>query len=43
MDGVLVHDFDMIDEFIARHHLDPDIAAEAMAMDSARWRACWST
>ncbi len=34
MDGVLVHDFDMIDEFIARHHLDPEIAPEAMAMDS---------
>ena len=34
MDGVLVHDFDMIDEFIARHHLDPAIAPEAMAMDS---------
>jgi propanediol dehydratase large subunit len=34
MDGVLAHDFDMIDEFIARHHLDPDIAPEAMAMDS---------
>ena len=34
MDGVLAHDFDMIDAFIARHHLDPVIAAEAMAMDS---------
>ena len=34
MDGVLAHDFDMIDEFIARHHLDPEIATEAMAMDS---------
>src|SRR5436190_3917458 len=34
MDGVLVHDFDMIDEFIARHHLDPEVAPEAMAMDS---------
>ncbi len=34
MDGVLAHDFDMIDAFIARHHLDPVIADEAMAMDS---------
>ena len=34
MDGVLAHDFDMIDEFIARHHIDPAIAPEAMAMDS---------
>ena len=36
MDGVLVHDFDMIDAFIAEHHLDPEVAAEAMAMDSAK-------
>ncbi|HUR43214.1 MAG TPA: propanediol/glycerol family dehydratase large subunit [Aestuariivirga sp.] len=35
MDGVLEHDFDMIDRFIATHHLDPTVAAEAMAMDSA--------
>ncbi len=34
LDGVLAHDFDMIDEFIARHHIDPEIAPEAMAMDS---------
>ena len=34
MDGVLEHDFDMIDAFIAIHHLDPAIAPEAMAMDS---------
>lgn len=34
MDGVLAHDFDMIDAFIAAHHLDPEIAAEAMAMPS---------
>ena len=34
MDGVLAHDFDMIDAFIAKHHLDPVIADEAMAMDS---------
>lgn len=34
MDGVLAHDFDMIDAFIALHHLDPAIAPEAMAMDS---------
>jgi propanediol dehydratase large subunit len=35
MDGVLAHDFDMIDAFIARHHLDPAIVPEAMAMESA--------
>ena len=35
MDGVLAHDFDMIDEFIARHHLDPTMVQEAMAMNSA--------
>ena len=34
MDGVLAHDFDMIDAFIAKHHLDMDVAEEAMAMDS---------
>ena len=34
MDGVLAHDFDMIDAFIAAHHLDPAIADEAMAMPS---------
>lgn len=35
LDGVLEHDFDMIDRFIARHHIDPEIAPEAMAMESA--------
>jgi propanediol dehydratase large subunit len=35
MDGVLAHDFDMIDAFIAEYHLDPEIAPEAMAMESA--------
>ncbi|MCA0433146.1 MAG: propanediol/glycerol family dehydratase large subunit [Proteobacteria bacterium] len=35
LDGVLEHDFDMIDRFIATYHLDPDIVPEAMAMDSA--------
>ncbi len=34
MDGVLESDFDMIDRFIATYHLDPEIAAESMAMDS---------
>ncbi len=34
LDGVLAHDFDMIDRFIATYHIDPDIAPEAMAMDS---------
>ena len=36
MDGVLAHDFDMIDAFIAAHHLDMAVADEAMAMDSAQ-------
>lgn len=36
LDGVLEHDFDMIDRFIARHHIDADVAPEAMAMDSAQ-------
>jgi propanediol dehydratase large subunit len=36
MDGVPEYDFDMIDRFIARHHIDPEVAPEAMAMDSAR-------
>jgi propanediol dehydratase large subunit len=35
LDGVLEHDFDMIDRFIATYHLDPEVAPEAMAMDSA--------
>jgi len=35
MDGVAESDFDMIDTFIARHHLDPDLVEEAMAMPSA--------
>jgi propanediol dehydratase large subunit len=34
MDGVLARDFDMIDQFIASYHLDPEIAAQSMAMDS---------
>ena len=34
LDGVLEHDFDMIDRFIARHHINVSIAPEAMAMDS---------
>ena len=35
MDGVSADRFDMIDAFIARYHLDPEVAAEAMAIDSA--------
>jgi propanediol dehydratase large subunit len=35
LDGVLEHDFDMIDRFIARHHIDPTIAEEAMSIPSA--------
>jgi len=34
LDGVMEHDFDMIDRFIARHHIDVEVAPEAMAMDS---------
>ncbi len=34
LDGVLAHDFDMIDAFIARHHLCPETAIEAMAIPS---------
>jgi len=34
LDGVLEHQFDMIDRFIARHHIDPEVALEAMAIDS---------
>jgi propanediol dehydratase large subunit len=34
MDGVGVGDFDMIDTFIARYHIDPEIAPEAMTLPS---------
>lgn len=34
MDGVIASDFDMIDAFIASHHLDLDVIDEAMAIDS---------
>ena len=34
MDGCAAVDFDMIDAFIARYHIDPEIAPEAMAMPS---------
>ena len=34
MDGVGVGDFDMIDMFIARYHIDPEIAPEAMSLPS---------
>ena len=34
MDGVLEHDFDMIDRFIASYHLDPATTESSMAMDS---------
>ncbi|MEZ5868487.1 MAG: propanediol/glycerol family dehydratase large subunit [Defluviimonas denitrificans] len=34
MDGVAAADFDMIDAFIATHHIDPAIAEEAMAIPS---------
>lgn len=35
MDGTAEADFDMIDLFIARHHLDPEVAIEAMALPSS--------
>ena len=35
MDGVPEAAFDMIDRFVARHHIDPGVAPEAMAMPSA--------
>ena len=35
LDGVLEHEFDMIDLFIARHHIDPEVAPEAMAVPSS--------
>jgi propanediol dehydratase large subunit len=34
MDSVAVRDFDMIDTFIARYHIDPEIAPEAMDLPS---------
>ena len=33
MDGKAEADFDILDAYIARHHLDPDVVDEAMAMD----------
>jgi propanediol dehydratase large subunit len=36
MDGVAERDFDMIDLFIARYHIDPKVAPEAMAIPSSR-------
>ena len=34
MDGVAAAEFDMIDVFIARYHIDPKVAPEAMAIPS---------
>ncbi|MGE3873249.1 MAG: propanediol/glycerol family dehydratase large subunit [Parvibaculaceae bacterium] len=34
MDGRKAADFDIIDMFIARHHIDPSVGETAMAMDS---------
>ena len=34
LDGVAEADFDMIDLFIARYHIDPSVAPEAMAIPS---------
>jgi len=36
MDGVAVADFDMIDMFIARHHLDVDTVVETMGLPPAQ-------
>ena len=33
LDGKPEKEFDILDEFIARHHLDPDLVEEAMAID----------
>ena len=38
LDGRSEEEFDAIDHFIARHGLDLDVAAEAMALDDARAR-----
>lgn len=35
LDGKSERDFDILDEFIARHHLDPDLVEEAMAVDDS--------
>jgi len=35
LDGVAEADFDMIDIFVARYHIDPAVAPEAMAMPSS--------
>src|SRR5688572_13147973 len=35
MDGVAASDFDMIDLFIARYHIDPAVVPEAMALPSS--------
>ncbi|MBR0936054.1 propanediol/glycerol family dehydratase large subunit [Bradyrhizobium jicamae] len=35
IDGKPEAEFDILDTFIARHHLDPDVLQEAMAMDPA--------
>ena len=37
MDGVAAGDFDMIDAFIAAHTIDPEVADEAMALDSGEF------
>ena len=34
LDGVAEADFDMIDIFVARYHIDPTVVPEAMAMPS---------
>ncbi len=42
MDGRKAADFDILDAFIAAHHLDVAVAPEAMALDSTRSPGCWS-
>ncbi len=37
LDGVAERDFDMIDTFIARHHIDVAVAAEAMAIPAVEF------
>ena len=43
MDGKAEDDFDSIDEFIARHGLDLEVADEAMAATTSPTPGCWWT
>ena len=41
LDGVLERDFDLIDRFIARHHIDVSVAPQAMAMSISPAEMAW--